>query len=157
MSFLGQRVVPAGALTKVYTSSDTDIPEVGQVVWDEDGNAYIFGQGVASCAAGSWVSLDEAAQAALLAANAKGRVGIAMAAIVASSYGYFQIYGKNLIAKVAASFADNGDVYATATAGTVDDAVVAGDRVKGAWGRSAISGGVATMELNFPFVDDIAD
>lgn len=154
MSYLAQRIVPAGALNAVYDAADFG---VGELVFDEAGNGYIFGLGVANCAAGSWVSLDEAVQAALLAANAKGRVGVAMAAIVADKYGFFQVYGKNTIAKVAASFADNGDVYATATAGTVDDAVVAGDRVKGAWGRSAISGGVATMELNFPFVDDIAD
>lgn len=157
MSFLGQRVVPAGALTKVYASTDTDIPEVGQVVWDEDGNAYIFGLGVASCAAGSWVSLDEAAQATLLAADAKGRVGVAMAAITATNKGYFQIFGKTTTAKAATGFADNGNIYATATAGTIDDAVVAGDRVHGAWGRSAVSGGVITAELCFPYVEDIAD
>lgn len=154
MAFETQRIVPAGTLTEVYTTADYT---VGERVRDEAGNEYIFGLGVASCVAGSWVSLDEAVQASLLAANAKGRVGIAMAALVASTYGFFQIYGKNLVALVAASFADNGDVYATATAGTADDAVVAGDRVKGAWGRSAISGGVATMELSYPFVDDIAD
>lgn len=154
MSFLGQRTVPTGNLTKVYDSAEM---EVGQLVWDANGNAYIFGQGVASCAAGSWVSLDEAAQATLLAANAKGRVGVAMAAIVAGKYGYFQVFGKTITAKALTGFADNGDVYATATAGSIDDSVVAGDRVHGAWGRSAVSGGVITAELNFPYVDDIAD
>lgn len=156
MSFVGQRVVSAGALTKVYAATD-DKPQAGERVRDEAGNEYIFGLGVASCAAGSWVSLDEAAQATLLAANAKGRVGIAMAAIVASSYGYFQIYGKSVTAKALTGFADNADCYATATAGSVDDAIVAGDRVKGAIGRSAVSGGVITVELNYPYVDDMAD
>lgn len=154
MAFITKREVAPGSLTSVYDSASFT---VGEIVSDESGNEYIFGLGVASCVAGSWVSLDEACQASLLAANAKGRVGIAMAAIVASTYGFFQISGKNVAALVAASFADNGDIYATATAGTVDDAVVVGDRVHGAWGRSAISGGVATVELDRPYVDDIAD
>ena len=154
MSFIATRVVPAGSLTDVDTTAKFT---VGEVVSDESGNQYIYGQGVASCVEGSWVTLDEEAQATLLAANAKGRVGVAMGAVVASSYGFFQIYGKTTTAKALTGFADNGDIYATATAGSIDDAVVAGDRVKGAWGRSAVSGGVITAELSFPYMDDIAD
>lgn len=154
MAFITKRVTP-GSLTKVYSS---EVVPVGTVVADEDGNEYIFGAGVASCLTGSWVSFDEATQATLLAANAKGRVGVAMAAIVASSYGYFQIYGKCLVAKALADCADNADLYATATAGSVDDAVVAGDRVKGAIGRSLETTTLTIVaELNRPIVDDIAD
>lgn len=152
--FTSIRVVAPGTLSEVYTTAKF---KVGEVVADENGNQYIFGSGVASCVAGSWVSLDEAAQATLLAANAKGRVGVAMGAIVASTYGFFQIYGKSTTALALTGFADNADCYATATAGSVDDAIVAGDRVKGAIGRSAVSGGVITVELNFPIVDDMAD
>ncbi len=155
MAYLAKREVGAGSLTKVYTTADFT---VGERVTDEAGNEYIFGSGVASCAAGSWVSLDEASQATLLAANAKGRVGVAMGAIVASSYGFFQIYGKNTTALALSDCADNASLYATATAGSVDDAVVAGDRVKGAIGRSLEAGsGTITVELNYPMVDDIAD
>ena len=154
MSFLSTREVAPGSLTKVYAAADF---AVGEVVSDEAGNQYIFGLGVASCAAGSWVALDEAAQASLLAATSKGRVGVAMGALIASTWGFFQIYGKTVTALAATGFADNGDIYATATAGTIDDAVVAGDRVHGAWGRSAVSGGVITAELNYPLVEDIAD
>lgn len=154
MSYIARRTVPAGALTNVDTEAKYG---VGEVVADELGNQYIYGIGVASCVAGSWVSLDEAAQASLLAANAKGRVGVAMGAIVASRWGFFQVYGKSTTALALTGFADNADCYATATAGSVDDAVVAGDRVKGAIGRSAVSGGVITVELNFPIVDDMAD
>lgn len=127
---------------------------LGTRAFDTAGNEYIYLQGVASTAAGSWVSFDEEHATTLLAADAKGRVAIAMAATVASTYGWYQIYGKNTIAKVLTGFADNGLVYATATAGSVDDAVVAGDRVRGAIGRSAIASGVATMELNYPSVAD---
>lgn len=122
---------------------------------DVAGNEFIYLQGASSTAAGSWVSFDEAFVSTLLAANAVGRVGVAMAAVDATTkYGWYQIYGKNTIAKVLAGFADNGKVYCTATAGSIDDAVVAGDLVVGAIGRSAISNGAATMELSYPFVTD---
>jgi hypothetical protein len=91
-----------------------------------------------------------------LAANAIGPVAIAMSACVTGEYGWYQIQGK-AVGKVASGFADNGNVYATATAGTVDDAIVAGDRVKNAKGASAIdtpSTGLAEMEISRPFMDD---
>lgn len=126
---------------------------------DNAGNEYIYLKGVTSCAAGSWVSFDEAHVTTLLAANAVGRVGVALAAVDASTkFGWFQIYGK-ASGKVLASFTDNGKIFGTATAGSVDDAVVTGDLVVGAIGRSAIDGGAATgqayVELNYPFVTDV--
>lgn len=126
---------------------------VGTRALDADGNEYIYAPGVASVAVGSWVSFDDNLATTLLAANAKGRVGIAMAAIVADKYGWFQIYGK-AVGKVLAGFVDGGLCYATATAGSVDDAVVAGDLVVGAVGRSAVASGVADIELSYPFITD---
>lgn len=118
---------------------------------------FIYLSGVASTAVGSWATIHEDGfTTTLLAANDIGQVGVAMSANVASQYGWYQIAGK-AVGKVAASFADNGLVYATATAGTVDDAVVAGDRVKKAIGASAIdtpSTGLAEMEIQYPFMDD---
>jgi len=119
--------------------------------------SFVYLLGVASTVEGSWATYDEVFATALLAANAIGAVGIALAANVASSYGWYQIRGK-AAAKVAASFADNGLCYATATAGTADDAAVAGDRVKGAIGRSAIdtpATGFAWIQLYAdPLMDD---
>jgi hypothetical protein len=128
--------------------------QLGTIVGDKDGNEYIYLLGVASTEAGSWVSFDENHATTLLVANAKGRVGVAMAATVANTYGWYQIYGKNTIAKALTGFADNGLIYSTATAGSIDDAVVSGDLVVGAIGRSAVSGGVITAELNRPFATD---
>jgi hypothetical protein len=152
-NFAGQGPIAApGAVDAVDT---TKAFPLGTRLKDSEGNEFIYVQGVASGAAGSWVSFDEAFVTTLLTANAKGRVGILLAALDATTdFGWAQIYGKNTIAKVAASFADNGLIYATATPGTVDDAVVAGDLVVGAIGRSAISGGVATVELSYPFITD---
>lgn len=118
---------------------------------------FIYLKGVASTAIGSWVTYNmDDGSTALLAANAIGPVGVAMSANVASQYGWYQISGK-AVGKALASYADNGLVYATATAGSVDDAAVAGDRVKNALGASAIdtpSSGFAEFEINRPFMDD---
>ena len=118
---------------------------------------FIYLLGVASTAVASWVLYSEDDfSTSLLAADDIGQVAIAMSANVADQYGWYQISGK-AVGKVATGFADNGNVYATATAGTVDDAVVAGDRVKRAKGASAIdtpSTGLAEMEIQYPFMDD---
>ena len=92
----------------------------------------------------------------MLAANAIGPVAVAASATVASTYGWYRISGKT-VAKALTGFADNANVYATATPGSVDDAVVAGDRVKNAKGASAVgtpAAGFAEFEINRPFMDD---
>lgn len=118
---------------------------------------FIYLKGVASTVIGSWVTynLDDGTTD-LLAANAIGPVAVAMSANVADQYGWYQVYGK-AVGKALASYADNGLVYATATAGSIDDAVVAGDRVKLAKGASAVntpSTGFAEFEIEYPFMDD---
>lgn len=118
---------------------------------------FIYLKGAATTAIGSWVTynLDDGSTT-LLAANAIGPVAIAMSANVASQYGWYQIQGK-AIGLCLAGFLDNANVYATATAGSVDDAVVAGDRVKNATGASAIgvpSGSFAEFEIARPWMDD---
>ena len=120
---------------------------------------FVYAKGVASTAIGSVCTIDEAGVTALASANAKGRIGCAMSANVASQYGWYQIAGKG-VAKVKASFADNGVCYLTSTAGSVDDTAVAGDLVQGMMGRSAIdtpATGQAYVELNRPFADDTAN
>lgn len=117
---------------------------------------FIYLLGVASTEESSFVTFDEAYATTLTVADAKGRVGIAMSANVASQYGWYCIYGR-VPGSVKASFADNGICYLSSTAGHVDDADVAGDKVEGCMGRAAIdtpNTGQAWMELNYPFVDD---
>ena len=121
---------------------------------------FVFAQGVASTAVGSVVLINpDDWSTSLATANDKGMIGIAVAATVANKAGFYQVQGKG-VAKVLASFADNADCYLTATAGSIDDAVVAGDRIQGMKGASAIdtpSTGLAEVELNYPHVSDIAD
>lgn len=134
---------------------------LGTIVTAFDGTygagEFIYLLGVASTAVGSWVTYNaDDGSTALLAANAIGPVAVAMSANVASRYGWYQISGK-AVGLALAGFVDNANVYATATAGSVDDAVVAGDRVKLAKGASAIgtpSGSFAEFEIARPFMDD---
>jgi hypothetical protein len=118
---------------------------------------FIYLKGVASTAVGSWVTyLMDGGTTTLLAANDIGPTAVAMSANVANQYGWYQIQGK-AVGKALAAYADNGLVYATATAGSIDDAVVAGDRVKRAKGASAVdtpSTGLAEFEIDRPFMDD---
>lgn len=118
---------------------------------------FIYLQGVASTVVGSWVTyrMDDGTTT-LLAANDIGPTAVAMSANVASQYGWYQISGK-AVGKALTGYVDNALVYATATAGSVDDAVVAGDRVKNALGASAVdtpSTGLAEFEIQRPFMDD---
>jgi hypothetical protein len=145
----------------IATNSTTQNHPLGLIVDAVDptygAGEFIYLKGVASTAIGEWVTYNpDDFSTALLAANAIGPVAVAMSACVASEYGWYQIHGK-AVGLAAASYADNGLVYATATAGTVDDAVVAGDRVKNAKGASAVdtpSTGYAEFEIARPFMDD---
>ena len=118
---------------------------------------FIYLRGVSSTAVGSWVTFNaDDHSTALLAANAIGPVAVAMAPTVADRFGWYQIYGK-AVGSVLSGFLDNANVYATGTAGSVDDTVVSGDRVKNAKGASAIgtpSAGLAEFEIHYPVMDD---
>lgn len=117
---------------------------------------FIYMQGVASCAIRNWVTLNmDDGSTTRLAANATGPCGVAMSTLTASYKGWFQISGK-AIGSCLTQFADNGRVYITGTAGSVDDASVAGDYVWNAKGASTttVDSGVAEFELARPFTAD---
>ena len=121
---------------------------------DYAGNEYVYLKGVASTAAGSWVSFDESHATALLAANAVGQVAISMAANTsATNYSWYQIYGVNTIASTDTVAADKG-LYIDGTAGRADDAGVAGDMIFGAKSEAADATNVCTVRLVYPFVND---
>jgi hypothetical protein len=157
-------VAPLLGVQPIADTSTTAQHSLGTIVQavDRGSNSngqgeFIYLKGAASTVAGSWVTynLDDGSTT-LLAANAIGPVAIAMSANVANQYGWYQIQGK-AVGKALTGFVDNANVYATATAGSVDDAVVAGDRVKGAVGASALDApatGMAEFEIARPFMDD---
>ncbi len=145
----------------IADTSTTKNNVLGMIVQATDATlgagTFVYLQGLAATAVGSWVTYNASDNTtALLAANAIGPVATAMSANVASQYGWYQIEGK-AVGKALTAYADNGLVFATATAGSVDDAVVAGDRVKLAKGASAVdtpSTGLAYFEIQRPFMDD---
>lgn len=119
---------------------------------------FVYLLGAASTAVGSWATINyDDGSTTLLAANAIGPVGISMSANVASQYGWYQIRGK-AVGKALTGYVDNALVFATSTAGSVDDAVVDGDMVHLAKGASAVdtpSTGLAEFEIQYPYTDDI--
>lgn len=118
---------------------------------------FIYLKGVASTVVGSAVLYNEDDYStSLLAANDIGQVAFAMSINVASQYGWYQIKGK-AVGKGLAGLVDNANCYSTATAGSIDDAVVAGDRIKKCKTASALdtpSTGLVELEIDRPFVDD---
>lgn len=108
---------------------------------------FIYLKGVASTAVGDAVIYNQyAGTTTRLVAGGKGVLAWAMSANVASQYGWYQVTGA-VVATVAAAFAAAADLYATATAGTIDDAVVAGDLIAGAVGVTAIGTPSATTAV----------
>tara|TARA_R110000744_G_scaffold157670_2_gene273565 strand:- start:216 stop:719 length:504 start_codon:yes stop_codon:yes gene_type:complete len=157
-------VTPIAGAQPIADTSATQLHPLGLIVQAADNAATAYGagdfiylKGVASTVVGSFVTYNsDDNSTALLAANAIGPVATAMSINLAGYYGWYQISGK-AVGKAKASYADNGLVYATSTAGSIDDAVVAGDRVKLAKGASAVdtpSTGLAEFEIQRPFMDD---
>lgn len=127
---------------------------LGSRVADKSGCEYIYLLGVASTVAGDAATYNGAYATTRLVANGKGPVGIAMGACVASTYGWYQI--KGLATGISLTAVVSGmPLYSTATAGQLDDAVVAGDLVAGAFAYG--TGGTnasCTFLLNYPFATD---
>ncbi|MBM3491277.1 MAG: hypothetical protein FJX68_12680 [Alphaproteobacteria bacterium] len=121
---------------------------------------FIYLKGVANTVVGSWATYNvDDWTTTLLAANAIGPVAIAMSATDATTdYGWYQISGK-AVGLCLTGFADDGLVFATATAGAIDDASVNGDLVNLAKGASAklattAEPSAAHFEIHRPFVND---
>ena len=155
---------PVAGMQNIADTSTTQKQVLGTIVQANDtattaygAGEFIYLSGVASTVLGSFVTFNQDDNTTtLLAANAIGPVGVSMSINVASQYGWYQIYGKG-VGKCLSGYADDGLVYATSTAGSIDDAVVSGDRVKLAIGASAIgtpSSGLAEFEIQNPFMDD---
>lgn len=150
-------IVPQ-AIADTSTTQKMPLGTIVRAVDDTYGvGEFIYLLGVASTAVGDWVTINQDDNTTTrLVPNAIGPVGVAMSANVANQYGFYQRKGK-AIANVLAGFVDNANLYGTATAGSADDAVVAGDRIQGAKGASAIgvpSGSFAEVEIDNPFVND---
>ena len=97
---------------------------------------FIYLKGVASTAAYDVVVYDEYANTTTRAvAGSRGPAAVAMSANVANQYGWYMIEGSAII--TCGTVSANAPLYATATAGTVDDAVVSGDMILGMVSKTA--------------------
>lgn len=150
-------------IAEVSTTQKHPFGTIVRAVDDTYGEAeFMYVKGVSSGARGAWVGVNADDYTTTLA-TANGKyplLGVMMSTLdAATDYGWVCITGK-VPAKALASFADNGDVYLTGTAGSVDDAVVAGDLVFCAKGASALDGpetGFADFEIARPFTKDGLD
>jgi hypothetical protein len=115
-----------GALTDISTNAKVT---PGSRYVDEAGKQYIYALGIGSTVAGSFVafSLETTGNTpitALLteAIGVKGcSIGVALSANVASSYGWYQVYGA-CEGSVAASDAADAVQHCTTSGGVIDDA-----------------------------------
>lgn len=114
---------------------------------------FVYMKGVASTATGLWCLLNyDNGTVSLLADGDLGGVGIAMGAIVASKYGWFQIRGKGT-GMLAASIADNAGLYISAAGVAIATASgkseIQGARAAAASGSSAAN---TEVEIHYPQV-----
>lgn len=135
----------------------------------QDGKEYIYLAGVASNTANSWVHIVPTAGSTtaagqltpvLAVADGQGPLAISMAANTsATNYSWYQIYGISSGLVLASFDGTNGAFLClTATAGSLDDADVAGDTV---FGAAALTDrdttlGTSTFFLSYPFTIDVA-
>ena len=136
-----------GLLTDVDTVKRNPL---GYRTNDEFGGEYVYLQGIASTIVGSWVVFPSSTFITTLGvANSKGKVAVAMAAILASQFGWYQIYG--LATGSVATGAAGAKVWWTATPGRVDNSDVAVDLIVNAIQVGATGSNLATFDLNYPF------
>lgn len=143
---------PVGCQPIATTSTVKNHP-LGTIVTATDptygAGEFIYLTGVANTAAGSWITYDVDGASALLVASAVGPVAIAMSANVASQYGWYMIQGKHSAALCwgTLALASNAILYATASAGLVDDAIVSGDIIRNAKVDAAKTTGGSTVAV----------
>lgn len=146
-----------------YSNVDTTQKyRLGTRKTDRNNNTYIYLKGVGSTAAYNAVTFDEDYATALVdtdtAATLNGPLAVAQAAVDATTkYGWYGIYGEFTCS--AGDVADNGFVYATSTAGRLDDAAASVGKVVGASWRSTdnSTANTATIQLNYPqIVNDLS-
>lgn len=100
------------------------------------GGEFIYLKGVASTAVGNTVIYDQyAGTSTRTVAGSRGPVAVAMSANVASQYGWYQVSGSAVV--TCGTVAANAPLYVTSTAGTLDDAVVSGDKIDGFVSKTA--------------------
>lgn len=138
-------LLPVGSIRKFYD------PVLGE-------GEFIYLPGVASNAAGQAVTYDLGAgtvTALPSTANLACPVAFAMAAILASQFGWYQIGGQAAVLTTG-TVADGNNLFISATAGTLQSTAVAGKEIMNAKASGA-NGGAGTnltyATINRPFAE----
>lgn len=140
----------------IETTDTVQKHEIGKRVKAKDPTygegEFIYLKGVASTVIGDVVIYDQRANTTTrTVAGSRGPAAVAMSANVANQFGWYQIAGSAVVK--AATVVANASPYVTATAGTIDDAVVATDKIDGARFKTADgtpSAGFAVVQLDRP-------
>lgn len=149
---IGYPDATVGALTDVDAAARNI---VGTRTFDDAGNEFVYLQGIASTAIGSVVTYGLNAvpyQTALSIAGARGTVAVAMAAVLATQFGWYQIYGYG-------SALFNGSAVTaalcfSASTGKTDDAVVTGDRIEHMYVAATVASAVlGSVFMAYPFMN----
>jgi hypothetical protein len=149
--------ISTSALIGVALNNTDSSPSfaVGTTVNLNDGGQAMYVQASADVAQYNAVSVrvDNTVVSLTTTNSANSKVvGFAQASIASAYYGWVQIGGKPVV-KLAASCLPNVPLYTTATAGTLDDAVVSGGLVAGLVATSTASGATSlTCVAGYPHV-----
>jgi len=138
---------------------DSQLNKLGLEAVGNDTMVYVYLQGIGSTVAGSVVTFNSAGLTALIAADAKGPVAVATAAVVASKFGwYIRDTGGSSGASVmmAVNSAASGNVGFETTAGSIGDDRAAGDKINGFYDApaSTTAGSYSGARFSRPYVDD---
>lgn len=156
----GSRQANNSLLTDIDTTARNPVGARCRGV-DDLGNSaeFIYLKGVASTIAGSVVTYDSyAGTTALIVADASGPVAVAMAATVASTYGWYCIQGTvyvDVVANSAAASTSSKNPGRETTDGKVGDGRAAGDEINNFFQRVATTtAALAYCEIDHPFVNN---
>lgn len=154
---IGAGGVPVvGQINAIHASA---LNPVGTCAYDILGNEYIYLQGIGSTIAGSVVTYQSATYVtALIAADAKGPVAVANAAVVAAKFGWYLVAGIHLLVDVVANSTAGADagLGRETTDGKVGDGRAAGDQIHNMIQlTTTVAAALVPCQLDHPFVDNI--
>lgn len=136
---------------------DSDREDVGTIRLEGD-DEYLYLKGVVGTVIGSLVAVDKlyVTTLASTALATPRRLAVSKGAIVANKFGWYQVRGVGSVDS-AASNAEDAQQYLTATAGRVDDAVVANKAVIGMRLTETVGGAaaLASCQLNHPHFEPL--
>lgn len=131
--------------------------KLGQIAQDDLGNEYIYVAGVASCAQGDWcfyVPGTFALTRVPASTATNGLIGVAMAALVAGTWGWLQVRGLTpTFTAIATDGSADGKLLSAAsgTAGRLTTGPTATKNVFGAVAVGASASNQGTASICYPF------